>query len=71
MARKRWAVRGSEDQGGHYWVCVGGMPDKPEGGWHKSPGKWNLMFSKFFERFFPKRFHLPFDGGPVEIEFKV
>ena len=71
QAQKRWAVRAEARVGGSYWLSVGDKPRKPKRGWqwHRFAVDWLPVSSTTVERFFPKRYHLPPGGGPVEIRF--
>lgn len=67
-ATKRWAVRSS--YGYVYFLLVGLKPRKPKGGWGAMRRPCSMVPVAAYERFFDKKYHLPIDGGPVEIEFK-
>lgn len=70
MAQKRWAVREHREDG-WYILFVGAKPRKAKGEWNtRRPEYVGFECPKEFERFCPKRYHLPPGGGPVLIEFK-
>lgn len=64
---KRWAVR---DAIRTYWFLRGRKPRKNAEGFWPMSEVIGVMSAIGYEKTFPKCFHLPPNGGPVEIEFK-
>lgn len=64
-ATKRWAVR----RGYIYELFIGGKPRGPFKELWKRNNYVGGIGSRCHERFMPERYHLPVNGGPVEIGF--
>lgn len=74
MARKRWAVREDDEGGGFYFLFVGSKPRRPKQGWCRNRRECCrvgciMVCPAVFEWLVPEEYHLPLDGGPVEIRF--
>ena len=73
--KKLWLVRESELNGGQYELYAGKSPSNKELKRWSSLGIKSCNFimrfcPEEFERFIPGKYHLPFDGGPIELKFK-